>query len=101
MEEYGKEYREKLEGMGRMSLLKEANKMRKRLNKLSGICDVEDVYNVYAELKTANESSRIRKKESEDATLMALEELKKRGVDYGPGHCSLKKAIQLLIDSSK
>lgn len=99
MEEYGKEYREKLAGMGRMPLFNEANKMRKRLDKLSHICKVEDAYNASIELKSAKRSAEARKKEISDVRDLVFAELKKRHITYGPGYVSLKDAVKILIDS--
>lgn len=99
MEEYGIEYRKKLEEMGRLSLLKEANKMRKRLNKLSHICSVEDLYKVSNAQSAAQKNIDARKREEGDIRDMVFSELKKRHVTYGPGYVSLKDAVQLLINS--
>jgi len=99
MEEYGIEYRKKLEEMGRLSLFKEANKMRKRLNKLSGICNVEDVYKAYIEQSASQKIAEARKRESNEVRDMIFSELKKKHVTYGPNYVSLKDAVQLLIDS--
>ena len=46
-------YKESLKSMTKGELVKNSMSLKRRLDKLSGICDVEDTYNVMIELEQA------------------------------------------------
>ena len=91
-------YRERLENMSRGQLIGENVKLKKRLDKLSGICDVEDTYRVMIEQGQAERKAEKLGKEVSCVSDLIKNELIKRGVRFEPW-ISATHLTNLLIDS--
>lgn len=95
--DYGEEYKEKLANLRGWNLLKEANKMRKRLLAFSEFVDVDEAYRCIKEnieLKNAIESKR---RQIGIARSLIMEELEKRGIDTGGKYLTMLTALKILL----
>jgi hypothetical protein len=95
--DYGEEYKEKLANLRGWNLLKEANKMRKRLFAFSKFGDVDEAYRCIkenTELKNAIESKR---RQIGIARSLIMDELKKRGIDTGGKYLTMLTALKILL----
>ena len=95
--DYGEEYKEKLANLRGWNLLKEANKMRKRLLAFSKFGDVEEAYRCIKEnreLKNAIESKSIQ---IGIARSLIMDELEKRGIDTGGKYLTMLTALKILL----
>ena len=80
------------------NLLKEANKMRKRLLAFSEFGDVDEAYRCIKEnieLKNAIESKR---RQIGIARSLIMDELEKRGIDTGGKYLTMLTALKILLD---
>lgn len=95
--DYGEEYKEKLAKLRGWNLLKEANKMRKRLLAFSEFGDVDEAYRCIKEnieLKNAIESKR---RQIGIARSLIMDELEKRGIDTGGKYLTMLTALKILL----
>ena len=95
--DYGEEYKEKLANLRGWNLLKEANKMRKRLLAFSEFVDVDEAYRCIKEnieLKNAIESKRMQ---IGIARSLIMDELEKRGIDTGGKYLTMLTALKILL----
>ena len=91
-------YKERLENMSRGQLMGESVKLKKRLDKLSGICDVEDTYQAMIEQGQAERKAERLEKEISCVSDLIKSELIKRKVRFEPW-LSATQLTNLLIDS--
>ena len=91
-------YKERLENMSRGQLMGESVKLKKRLDKLSSICDVEDTYQAMIEQGQAERKAERLKKEVSCVSDLIKSELIKRKVRFEPW-LSATQLTNLLIDS--
>ena len=91
-------YRERLENMSRGQLVGENVKLKKRLDKLSGICDVEDTYRAMIEQGQAERKVEKLVKEVSCVSEIIKKELIRRKVRFEPWF-SATQLTNLLIDS--
>ena len=91
-------YRERLEDMSRGQLMGENVKLKKRLDKLSGICDVEDTYRAMIEQGQAERKAEKLEKEVSCVSEIIKKELIRRKVRFEPW-LSATQLTNLLIDS--
>lgn len=87
-------YRESLKNMTKGELIKNSMSLKRRLDKLSGICDVEDTYRAMIEQGQAEKLE----KEASCVSDIIKNELIKRGVRFEPWF-SATHLTNLLIDS--
>lgn len=95
--DYGEEYKDKLSNLRGWNLLKEANKMRKRLLAFSKFGDVDEAYRCIKEnieLKNAIESKR---RQIAIARSLIMDELEKRGIDTGGKYLTMLTALKILL----
>lgn len=95
--DYGEEYKEKLANLGRWQLLREANKMRRKLLAFSELGDVDKAFRCIKEnieLKNAIESKR---RKIGIARSLIMDELKKRGIDTGGKYLTMLTALKILL----
>lgn len=95
--DYGEEYKEKLINLRGWNLLKEANKMRKRLLAFSEFGDVDEAFRSVKEnieLKNAIES---KNRKIGIARSLIMDELKKRGIDTGGKYLTMLTALKILL----
>ena len=95
--DYGEEYKEKLANLRGWNLLKEANKMRKRLLAFSEFGDVDEAYRCIkenVELKNAIESKR---RQIGIARSLIMDELEKKGIDTGGKYLTMLTALKILL----
>ena len=95
--DYGEEYKEKLANLRGWNLLKEANKMRKKLLAFSEFGDVDEAFRSvkeYIELKNAIES---KNRKIGIASSLIMDELKKRGIDTGGKYLTMLTALKILL----
>ena len=91
-------YRERLENMSRGQLVGENVKLKKRLDKLSDICDVEDTYRAMIEQGQAERKVEKLEKEVSCVSEIIKKELIRRNVRFEPWF-SATQLTNLLIDS--
>ena len=91
-------YRERLENMSRGQLVGENVKLKKRLDKLSDICDVEDTYRAMIEQGQAERKVEKLEKEVSCVSEIIKKELIRRKVRFEPWF-SATQLTSLLIDS--
>lgn len=95
--DYGEEYKEKLANLRRLQLLREANKMRKKLLAFSEFGDVDEAFRSVKEnieLKNAIESKR---RQIGIARCLIMDELEKRGIDTGGKWLTMLTALKILL----
>lgn len=91
-------YKESLKNMTKGELIKNSMSLRRRLDKLSGICDVEDTYRAMIEQGQAERKAEKLEKEVSCVSDLIKNELIKRGVRFEPWF-SATHLTNLLIDS--
>lgn len=95
--DYGEEYKEKLANLGRWQLLREANKMRKKLLAFSEFGNVDEAFRSVKEnieLKNALESKR---RQIGAARNLIMNELEKKGIDTGGKWLTMLTALKILL----
>lgn len=95
--DYGEEYKEKLANLRGWNLLKEANKMRKKLLAFSEFGDVDEAFRSVKEnieLKNAIES---KNRQIGIARSIIMDELEKRGFDTGGKYLTMLTALKILL----
>ena len=84
--------------MSRGQLIGENVKLKKRLDKLSGICDIEDTYQAMIEQGQAERKAEKLKKEASCVSDLIKKELIKRKIRFDPWF-SATQLTNLLIDN--
>ena len=91
-------YRESLKNMTKVELIKNSMSLMRRIDKLSGICDVEDTYRAIIEQGQAERKAEKLEKEVSCVSGLIKNELLKRGVLFEPWFSAIH-LTNLLIDS--
>ena len=91
-------YRENLKSMTKGELIKNSMSLKRRLDKLSGICDVEDTYRAMIEQGQAERKAEKLEKEVSCVSEIIKKELIRRKVRFEPWF-SATQLTNLLIDS--
>lgn len=95
--DYGEEYKEKLASLGRWQLLREANKMRRKLLAFSELGDTDKAF------KNLNENEWLRNvidsksRQIGIARSLIMDELEKKGVDTGGKYLTMLTALKILL----
>ena len=91
-------YKENLKSMTKGELIKNSMTLKRRLDKLSGICDVEDTYRAMIEQGQAERKAEKLEKEVSCVSEIIKKELIRRKVRFEPWF-SATQLTNLLIDS--
>lgn len=91
-------YKESLKSMTKGELIKNSMSLKRRLDKLSGICDVEDTYIAMIEQGQAERKAEKLEKEVSCVSEIIKKELIRRKVRFEPWF-SATQLTNLLIDS--
>ena len=91
-------YKENLKSMTKGELIKNSMSLKRRLDKLSGICDVEDTYRAMIEQGQADRKAEKLEKEVSCVSEIIKKELIRRKVRFEPWF-SATQLTNLLIDS--
>ena len=91
-------YKESLKSMTKGELIKNSMSLKRRLDKLSGICDVEDTYRAMIEQGQAERKAEKLEKEVSCVSELIKKELIRRKVRCEPWF-SATQLTNLLIDS--
>ena len=91
-------YKESLKSMTKGELIKNSMSLKRRLDKLSGICDVEDTYRAMIEQGHAERKAEKLEKEVSCVSELIKKELIRRKVRFEPWF-SATQLTNLLIDS--
>lgn len=91
-------YKESLKSMTKGELIRNSMSLKRRLDKLSGICDVEDTYRAMIEQGQAERKAEKLEKEVSCVSDLIKNELIKRKVRFEPW-LSATQLTNLLIDS--
>ena len=91
-------YKESLKSMTKGELIKNSMSLKRRLDKLSGICDVEDTYRAMIEQGQAERKAEKLEKEVSCVSEIIKKELLRRKVRFEPWFSSTQ-LTNLLIDS--
>lgn len=95
--DYGEEYKEKLANLGRWQLLREANKMRRKLLAFSELGDTDKAF------KNLNENEWLRNvidsksRQIGIARSLIMDELEKKGIDTGGKYITMLTALKILL----
>ena len=95
--DYGEEYKEKLANLRGWNLLKEANKMRKRLLAFSEFGDVDEAYRCIKENRELKNAIESKSRQIGIARSLIMDELKKRGIDTGGKYITMLTALKILL----
>lgn len=95
--DYGEEYKEKLANLRRLQLLREANKMRKKLLAFSKFGDVEEAYRCIKENSNLRNSIDAKSRQIGIARSLIMDELEKRGIDTGGKWLTMLTALKILL----
>lgn len=91
-------YKENLKSMTKGELIKNSMSLKRRLDKLSGICDVEDTYRAMIEQEQAERKAEKLEKEISCVSDLIKKELIKRKIRFEPWF-SATKLTNLLIEN--
>ena len=91
-------YKENIKSMTKGELIKNSMSLKRRLDKLSGICDVEDTYRAMIEQGQAERKAEKLEKEVSCVSEIIKKELIRRKVRFEPWF-SATQLTNLLIDS--
>lgn len=91
-------YKERLKSMTKGELIKNSMSLKRRLDKLSDICDVEDTYRAMIEHEQSERNAEKLEKEMSCVSEAIKKELIRRKVHFEPWF-SATKLTNLLIDS--
>lgn len=95
--DYGEEYQEKLANLRGWNLLKEANKMRKRLLAFSEFGDVDEAYRCIKENRELKNAIESKRRQIGIARSLIMDELEKRGIDTGGKYLTMLTALKILL----
>lgn len=89
-------YKNHLKEMSKGELIKENMSLKRRVDKLSGICNVEDTFRALVEQEQAERKSERLEKQVSNAIESIKRELERRSVPFQP-YDTLTKLTDLLI----
>ena len=95
--DYGEEYKEKLANLRGWNLLKEANKMRKRLSAFSEFGDVDEAYRCIKENRELKNAIESKSRQIGIARSLIMDELEKMGIDTGGKYLTMLTALKILL----
>lgn len=95
--DYGEEYKEKLANLRGWNLLKEANKMRKRLLAFSEFGDVDEAYRSIKENRELKNAIESKRRQIGIARSLIIDELEKMGIDTGGKYLTMLTALKILL----
>ena len=95
--EYGEEYKEKLANLRGGNLLKEENKMKKRLSAFSEFGDVDEAYRCIKENRELKNAIESKSRRIGIARSLIMDELEKRGIDTGGKYLTMLTALKILL----
>lgn len=95
--DYGEEYKEKLANLGRLQLLREANKMRRKLLAFSELGDVDKAFKNLNENEWLKNVIDAKDRQIGIARSLIMDELKKRGIDTGGKYLTMLTALKILL----
>ena len=95
--DYGEEYKEKLANLRGWNLLKEANKMRKRLLAFSEFGDVDEAYRCIKENRELKNAIESKRRQIGIARSLIMDELEKMGIDTGGKYLTMLTALKILL----
>lgn len=99
--DYGEEYKEKLINLRGWNLLKEANKMRKRLLAFSEFGDVDEAYRCIKENRELKNAIESKRRQIGIARSLIMDELEKMGIDTGGKYLTMLTALKILLGIEK
>lgn len=94
---YGEEYKEKLAGLGRWQLLREANKMRRKLLAFSELGDTDKAFKNLNENEWLKNVIDSKSRQIGIARSLIMDELEKRGIDTGGKYLTMLTALKILL----
>lgn len=95
--DYGEEYKEKLANLRRLQLLREANKMRRKLLAFSELGDVDKAFKNLNENEWLKNVIDAKSRQIGIARSLIMDELKKRGIDTGGKYLTMLTALKILL----
>ena len=95
--DYGEEYKEKLTTLGRWQLLREANKMRRKLLAFSELGDVDKAFKNLNENEWLKNVIDAKSRQIGIARSLIMDELEKRGIDTGGKYLTMLTALKILL----
>lgn len=95
--DYGEEYKEKLANLRGWNLLKEANKMRKKLLAFSEFGDVDEAYRCIKENRELKNAIESKSRQIGIARSLIMDELEKKGIDTGGKYLTMLTALKILL----
>lgn len=95
--DYGEEYKEKLANLGRLQLLREANKMRRKLLAFSELGDVDKAFKNLNENEWLKNVIDAKDRQIGIARSLIMDELKKRGIYTGGKYLTMLTALKILL----
>lgn len=91
-------YKESLKGMTKEELIKNSMSLKRRLDKLSDICDVEDTYRAIIEQEQAERKAEKLEKKMSCISDLLKKELVRRKIHFEPW-LSVVQLTNLLIEN--
>lgn len=91
-------YKESLKGMTKEELIKNSMSLKRRLDKLSDICDVEDTYRAIIEQEQAERKAEKLEKKMSCVSDLLKKELVRRKIHFEPW-LSVVQLTNLLIEN--
>lgn len=95
--DYGDEYKEKLASLGRWQLLREANKMRRKLLAFSELGDTDKAFKNLNENEWLKNVIDSKSRQIGIARSLIMDELEKRGIDTGGKYLTMLTALKILL----
>lgn len=95
--DYGEEYKEKLASLGRWQLLREANKMRRKLLAFSELGDTDKAFKNLNENEWLKNVIDAKSRQIGIARSLIMDELEKRGIDTGGKYLTMLTALKILL----
>lgn len=95
--DYGEEYKEKLASLGRWQLLREANKMRRKLLAFSELGDTDKAFKNLNENEWLRNVIESKSRQIGIARSLIMDELEKRGIDTGGKYLTMLTALKILL----
>lgn len=95
--DYGEEYKEKLASLGRWQLLREANKMRRKLLAFSELGDTDKAFKNLNENEWLKNVIDSKSRQIGIARSLIMDELEKRGIDTGGKYLTMLTALKILL----
>lgn len=95
--DYGDEYKEKLASLGRWQLLREANKMRRKLLAFSELGDTDKAFKNLNENEWLKNVIDSKSRQIGIARSLIMDELEKKGIDTGGKYLTMLTALKILL----